>query len=451
MGDREIAECLYERLRAECRGDETMGELETLVDRGTREARRLVLERLTRDAAVRQKLGCPQCGSAMRVVNRSRPRTVESAVGAVRFARDYGRCPDCGTHAYPADEALGLHGAAHASPRLQELCALTALRAPAGRAEEDVRRLAGRDVAASTLHREARRQGGRALAIRGRDAALSETPEGRACLAARAPVLPEHSTLIIEIDAWNIRERDCWGETRERREAGEDVGRWHWVYTATVFRLDQRGTTAGDRSVVADRGYVATRAGLADFRRQLYAEALQRGLLQAETTLVLGDGAAWIWNLAGDQFPQARQRVDQFHVSEHLWGLAAELHGRGTPEAAAWVRPHLSWLERRKDGALDVIGSLEELEAVLAGTAREAVAREIGYLREHQDRMDYKAAKALGQPCGSGAIESTCSQYQRRFKLTGQFWSLQGDEELLALDTLHRNGRWHLLFPHDMA
>ena len=214
MGDREIAECLYERLRAECRGDETMGELETLVDRGTREARRLVLERLTRDAAVRQELGCPQCGSAMRVVNRSRPRTVESAVGAVRFARDYGRCPDCGTHAYPADEALGLHGAAHASPRLQELCALTALRAPAGRAEEDVRRLAGRDVAASTLHREARRQGGRALAIRGRDAALSETPEGRACLAARAPVLPEHSTLIIEIDAWNIRERDCWGETR---------------------------------------------------------------------------------------------------------------------------------------------------------------------------------------------------------------------------------------------
>ena len=145
MGDREIAECLYERLRAECRGDETMGELETLVDRGTREARRLVLERLTRDAAVRQELGCPQCGSAMRVVNRSRPRTVESAVGAVRFARDYGRCPDCGTHAYPADEALGLHGAAHASPRLQELCALTALRAPAGRAEEDVRRLAGRD------------------------------------------------------------------------------------------------------------------------------------------------------------------------------------------------------------------------------------------------------------------------------------------------------------------
>ena len=43
---------------------------------------------------------------------------------------------------------------------------------------------------------------------------------------------------------------------------------------------------------------------------------------------------------------------------------------------------------------------------------------------------------------------STCSQYQRRFELTGQFWSLAGAEALLALDTRHRNRRWHH-FPHD--
>ena len=26
---------------------------------------------------------------------------------------------------------------------------------------------------------------------------------------------------------------------------------------------------------------------------------------------------------------------------------------------------------------------------------------------------------------------------------------LEGDEAFLALTTLHRNGRWHMLFPHD--
>ncbi|MCK5804923.1 MAG: hypothetical protein KAI66_18950, partial [Lentisphaeria bacterium] len=167
-----------------------------------------------------------------------------------------------------------------------------------------------------------------------------------------------------------------------------------------------------------------------------------------------GDGAVWIWHLAERQFKGAAQRVDLFHVKQHLWDLAAELHGKGTAEAEEWLRPYLSWLERRKDGALDVIESLEDLKRRLDEFdegRRDAVTREVGYLTQHKDRMGYKAAKALGQPCVSGAIESTCSQYQNRFKLTGQFWSLGGDEAFLALATLHRNGRWHLLFPHDRS
>jgi hypothetical protein len=44
------------------------------------------------------------------------------------------------------------------------------------------------------------------------------------------------------------------------------------------FRLDQRAKTASGRSVITERGYVATRQGLECFEKQLYAEALQRGL-----------------------------------------------------------------------------------------------------------------------------------------------------------------------------
>ena len=58
----------------------------------------------------------------------------------------------------------------------------------------------------------------------------------------------------------------------------------------------------------------------------------------------------------------------------------------------------------------------------------------------------YKAGSEVGQPIGSGAIESTCSQYQRRFKMSKQFWSLEGDEAFLALSTLQRNGWWGRLF-----
>jgi len=178
--------------------------------------------------------------------------------------------------------------------------------------------------------------------------------------------MPKHTTLVIEIDAWNLRERDNWGKTQALLKAGEETGRWPWVYTGTVFRLDQRSTTESGRPIIADRGYVATRRGIDSFQRQLYAEALQRGLLTAETVLILAGGAIWIWNLADDRFKDAKQRVDLYHVQEHLWKLAGELYGKGTPEAHAWVRPYLQWLEKRKEGALDVIQSLEQLHKNIA-------------------------------------------------------------------------------------
>jgi hypothetical protein len=62
--------------------------------------------------------------------------------------------------------------------------------------------------------------------------------------------------------------------------------------------------------------------------------------------------------------------------------------------------------------------------------------------------MDYGTAKQQGEPLGSGAMESTCRPYQRRFKRPGQFGSQRGNEALRCLETFQRNERWHLPFPH---
>ena len=450
----DVAQWLVVNTQSQAGSLSHMGQIEKAIDQACREVRRLALEHLVQQVADYQPFDCPLCRKPLTVVAHRRLRGVDSSFGTIQFRRSYGFCNGCQDHFYPADAALGLQPRAHSSPRLQEICALTTLRAPAGQAEEDVVRLTGIAVGASTLHREARRQGERALRLRDADERLAQTAEGIAKLAGRAPHLPKHATLVIEIDAWNIRERDNWGKTQALRKRGEDTGRWHWVYTGTVFRLDQRGTTASGRPMITERGYVATRRGIDSFQPQLYAEALQRGLLEAKTVLLLADGAIWIWNLAADRFKDARQRVDLHHVQEHLWNLANELYGQGTPEAKQWVRPYLQWLEKRNNGALDVIGDLEQLRHNIeqfSKKERAAIARELEYFQQHKHRMDYKTGKALGQPVGSGAIESTCSQYQRRFKLTGQFWTLAGDEAFLALATLHRNGRWNQLFPQDAS
>jgi len=429
-----------------------MATLERAVDQVFYDVRKNVLQQITQKAADEVEPLCPECSARLQVVDRNRSRTVQSQFGPIEFNRFYGFCPVCQTHASPADHRLGLHEHAKASPRIQEIAALSVLRAPADQAAEDILRLTGIEISASTLHREARRQGERALELREKEERLTQHAEGIRFLQSQAPEVSPHATMVIEIDAWNIRERDHWGQTAALQKAGKETGRWHWVYTGTVFLLDQRGKTASGRPVISSRGYVATRKGIESFRNQLYAEALRRGMSRCKTVLVLADGAAWIWNLADDRFAQAKQRLDLYHVRQHLWTLAAELYGAGTDEAEAWVRPYIRWLESRTAGAADVMEGLEALQERLdefSAKQADVLKRELNYFRSHQQRMDYKVGKALGEPVGSGAIESTCAQYQRRFKLTGQFWSLEGDEAFLALHTLHRNGRWDQLFPRE--
>lgn len=428
----------------------SMATFEREIDQKCMEVRRMVLEQLAQEVANKQPLVCPQCNRPLHVVDHNRSRTVETSFGRITYTRGYGFCPDCSAHFAPVDRRLGLHERATSSPRLQEIAALSVLRSPANQAEEDVLRMSGISMSASTLHREARRQGERALRLREHEEGLTQTAEGIARLCAQVPQKNPRSTLVIEIDAWNIRERDHWGQTKALQKEGQETGRWHWVYTGTVFRLDQRATTQSGRSVIAERGYVATRRGTESFRNQLYAEALRRGLHQAETVLVLADGAVWIWNLVEDRFAQAVQRLDLYHAKEHLWTLAGELFGRGSAEAEAWVRPYIDRLKNRDNGAVEMISSLEEFGERIGQFSekqKEVYERELNYFKTHRHRMNYKTGSDQGQPVGSGAIESTCAQYQRRFKLTGQFWSMEGDEAFLALWTLNRNGRWSKLFP----
>jgi hypothetical protein len=237
------------------------------------------------------------------------------------------------------------------------------------------------------------------------------------------------------------------GPERRLPEKGAEPERWHWVYTGTCFRLDHRGRTAGGRPVITERGFVATREGIEALREQLHAEARRRGLGQAASALVIADGAVWIWRLADDRFPDAHQRLDFYHAAQHLAAVGRAVHGEDQAKLKTWLKPLLRQLKNHS--AIKVIRQLETLLATLpAGSSTAAVQNEVNYFREHQTRMDYRAGRRRGEPIGSGAIEATCRQYQCRFKRPGQFWSRTGDEALLCLETLWRNGRWHLLFPH---
>jgi len=414
-------------------GDHNAGHLEQALKKSAGNFVAAVLQKALQAKADLIPPKCPRCGAKL-TKGQKLTRTINVGVGEIELTRDRGFCPKCQAWFCPADEALGIQSG-H-SPCVQELAALFASKMPLADAAAVMEIATGVKLPVTTLDRVAKQAAKKAQTKR------RELDEQACAPGGPAPASAPPQTLIIQVDAWNIRERDQWGQSQELRLGGMEPERWHWVYTGTVFALEHRLSKEG-RAMISSRGFVATRLGIDELREQLRAEAMRRGLGQALCVILMGDGAPWIWRLSDDRFPEARQRIDFYHVEEHLWAVAHELYPE-PDQAQTWMQKIKSQL--REGEALKIIAQLEEALVELPQDSR--TGREIKYLKEHQERMDYGRARERGEPIGSGAIEATCRQYQCRFKRPGQFWSKTGDEGLLCLETFWRNGRWKLLFPH---
>lgn len=431
-----------ERLRQN--PEANLGHSEELIRQAGLELQRLLLQRHMQAIADAVAEQCPDCQSPLCEKQYRIARSLDSMCGSLDLKRTYGWCRKCERSVFPADRALGLVKHSRATPLRQEACALLVSKMPAEQAEAVSLRLTGVTLSRSTLSREGIRQGQRAERVLERQLCAPMVPAPASVPGNDQPRKP--FTLVIQIDAWNIRERTDWGETKDKRQRGEDINRWHWVYTATCFQLEHRCIKGKERAVITQRGYVATRLGIEVLMRRLLYEARQRGLGTAERVIVLADGAVWIWNAVADRFGEAIQRLDLYHANSYLWAVAAALHGEGTPQARRWVKPLL--LQVRQDKVARVILKLEELSPSLTEVQRQKASTAVEYYKNNQARMKYVEGELRGEPIGSGAIESTCRQYQSRMKRCGQFWSTTGDEALLDLETCWRNQRWELLFPH---
>ena len=447
--------------------EQNLGFIEEELARSSREPLRLLAQRAAQAKANATPCQCAGCQTPLERVQVLR-RGIDSRFGRLQIDRGYGWCPQCQSWSFPADLVLGLNKNSPASPYLQEVTALLNTKMPSEQAVEVARRF-GLELSRCFIHREAHRQGLKAEQVRQNQLAQLDSWEQIQALAT-SPEGPASApfTLVIQIDAWNIRERDDWGRTEQARQEAlrqhkEAPSKWHWVYVATVFRLDQRGETAGGRPMISQRAYVSTRLGIDNLMRQLYRQAIDCGLGQTRDVLVIADGALWIWKAVQDRFSNARTRLDLYHADEHIWTIAHELYGKDTPEASQWVQPLLKQLHQDKPLAL--IQSLKDVAGQVKDKLQEKVQAQITYFENNQNRINYRAILAArkavkkgtatpaqqikaAEPLGSGAIESTCRQYQCRFKRTGQFWSREGDEALMCLETFWRNGRWHDLFPH---
>lgn len=198
------------------------------------------------------------------------------------------------------------------------------------------------------------------------------------------------------------------------------------IFTQTT--TDEEGLPLRDYQSTS---YVAGFEEAADFMVRVRQEAIRRRMGAALLVVLLGDGAAWIWEQGRKCFPKAFQILDLYHALEHLATLTKLLEPQPDTAKALWQ----TWREQLLvDEVAEVLGQARERAAKLSAEAAELAAAEIGYFQNNQSRMLYGTYRALGFFYGSGVVEAGCKTViGGRCKGSGMLWSEPGATQVLNL------------------
>ena len=225
------------------------------------------------------------------------------------------------------------------SPGLAAMNDTAAATGPFAKAAGLLEDLAGISLTVKRVERAAEASGAaQAAAVRERSAAIA----GRKLVPL--PPSPCPDMLYGAIDGTGVTMTAK--ETAGREGKGEDGrARTREVKLAVFFTqddIDDDGYPVRDRDSCS---YIATFEPASVFGDLVKAEGIRRGADHVRQLTILGDGAAWIWGIAADKFPEATQIVDLFHAREHLNSLARSLEFMLLDRKDEWLAARLDDLD----------------------------------------------------------------------------------------------------------
>ena len=381
-------------------------------------------------AADQRQLPCA-CGHLARYRGlRSKP--LLTAVGPAEVSRPYYLCPHCHSGQFPADAELDIQDTEF-SPGVRRMQAAVGQEAPFDHGRQQMKLLAGLEVNAKSVERTAEAVG--------EDIARQEQGEIHRAVQLDLPVVLGEPipVLYVEMDGTGVPvvKKETLG--RQGKQEGQPAHtrevKLGCVFTQT--RWDREGYAIRDPDSTTYVGAIETAE---EFGKRLYVEAWKRGWSRAQSKVVLGDGAEWIWNLANQHFPGAIQIVDLFHARQHLWELARKLYPHDEVKQKRWIRVQQNRLDQGKIETL--VFALRSIQTTHSEVA-EKLRTETDYFQTNAERMRYPKFRKQHLFIGSGVIEAGCKTViGSRLKRSGMFWTVRGANAILALRCCQLNGRF---------
>jgi len=274
--------------------------------------------------------------------------------------------------------------------------------------------------------------------------ALLNGPEG---IPLKDYVGPVFSVMYVLLDGTGVPGRKAELEGVKGRQADGSAKTFEAKIGAVViveYAADGRPllTVNGEIYRNCPTQYTGTVRRAKDFGLMLYQHALDNGLADVDSVVVLGDGARWIWRIQQKFFPNALTGLDLYHSMEHLTTLIDHIQFRSrlVTEKKDDVREQCDSLLRQ--------GRVGEMIAVLETMPckkghEKAFKAGVNYFRDNMDRMNYGVFTALGIYVGSGVIEAGVKMIVgNRMKQAGMHWSKHHAERMIVLRCAIKNGKY---------
>ena len=362
-----------------------------------------------------------------------RAKPVLTAIGNAQVSRPYYLCPHCHQGQFPADVELDMEDT-ELSPGVRRMQTLVGQAAPFDHGRQQMKLLADLEVTTKSVERTAE--------MIGAHVAAGEQEEIQRAVQLDLPMVIGEAVpiLYVQMDGTGIpvvkketvgRQGKTEGQPSHTREV-----KLGCVFTQTTW--DKEGFPLRDPDSTTYAGAIETAE---EFGKRIYVEAWKRGWGRAESKVVMGDGAEWIWNLAEQHFPGAVQIVDLYHARQHLWDLARKLYPNDEAGQKAWMKLHQKRLldKGKIENLVAALHSIHPTNPELADKIRV----EAEYFQRNTARMRYPKFRKQHLFVGSGVIEAGCkSVIGSRLKQSGMFWTVRGANSVIALRCCYLNGRF---------
>ena len=359
-----------------------------------------------------------------------REKRLQTVLCKIRLQRAYYHCGLCQAGVIPKDVELDVAGTGF-SPGVRRMMGRVGAKEAFDEGRRDLKELAGLVVETKAVERISQAIGSQAERV--------FQGERRAALSGKLAGVEAVPTLYIAIDGTGVPVVARESEGRKAKQATERAktreAKLGCVFTQTL--LDDQGRPRRDEHSTTYVGAIETAE---QFGPRIYAEAVRRGLKRAQRVIVVGDGAAWIWNIADEHFFDAIQIIDLYHARQHLTELAKSVYGQACTKATDWAAGRNQQLDEGKIEA--VLTALRRLRP-RDEAAQKAVHHALHYFQSNAKRMRYADFRSQSLFVGSGVVEAGCKTIiGHRLKQSGMQWTVRGANDIIALRCLQLSGRW---------